>query len=139
MAQILRDDQVGRQALHQLGVHCVDAFAATHEFPHLAIDFSGGGLRVYSWADQRGLLGHFGRKIALVSHANDAIARANGIEDFGGGGQQRYDAHARSLVREVALAQSRAASGLRCTVCHSLAALKKQIPRPPCGLGMTDF
>ena len=88
VAEILGDDQVGRETLHELSVYRVNAFAAIDERPDLAIDLARLCVRVYSRADQRGLACCLQWEIALVGHADDAIARANGVEDFGGGGQQ---------------------------------------------------
>ena len=105
MAQVLGDDQVGREALHEFGVYRVDAFAAIDEFAHLAIDLARRGMRINTRANQCGPGGGLGGEIALVGYTDNAIARADGIQDFGGGGQERNDAHARSVVRELTLAQ----------------------------------
>ncbi len=56
VAKILRDDQVRSQRCEQLGVHCVNALAALHQFADLAVNFRGRGVRVHTRSYQWGLL-----------------------------------------------------------------------------------
>src|SRR5271156_1404345 len=93
VAEIWRDDKIGSEGREQVGVHCVNAFAARDEFAHLAIDFGGGRGGVHAWLDQRGLAGGFGREITFVRDADDLIADAEGVENFRGRRKQRDDSH----------------------------------------------
>src|ERR1700722_18759411 len=85
VAQILSDDQIGLESSEKLGVDRVDAFAAADQFAHLPIDFGGRRFWVYSRPDQRRFFGGFGRVVTFVRHADDPIAEAEGVKNFGSG------------------------------------------------------
>ncbi len=93
MAEILGDDEIGIELQEQVRIEAVNAFMAADEFPHLAIDFGGNRGHINPRANERGLGGRFGGEIALMRYADYGITRADGVEDFGGGGKQGNDAH----------------------------------------------
>jgi len=80
----LRDDEVGRERFEQVSINRVNTFTARDEFADLAINFGGRGGGIHARLDQRRLASHFRRKIALMRDADDLVADAERMENFGG-------------------------------------------------------
>jgi hypothetical protein len=93
VAKILSDDEIGSELCEQIGIDRVDTFPARDKLNDLAIDFGGKGVRIDARPNQRRLLRRLRRKIAFVRDADNGIAKAEGVENFGGRWQQRTDAH----------------------------------------------
>ena len=73
------------------------------EVADLAINFGGRGGGVHARFNKRGLAVNFGRKIAFVRDADDLIADAERIENFGSRRKQGDDAHGAMVAHRRAI------------------------------------
>ena len=72
----------GESEASMLRVNRINSFAARNELAYLAINFSGRRVRIHARANQRRLLRRFRRKIALMRHPGDGIAKSERVENF---------------------------------------------------------
>ena len=87
MAQILRQDQFGRERAKELGIHRVDALAARDNFADLAVNLRGRRVRVNARSKQRRFRRRVRGKIAFMADAENRVTQADGVSDFGRGRQ----------------------------------------------------
>lgn len=84
----LGDDEVGAKGGEAVGVDDVQGRARGEQGANLGVDGRAGGVRVDVGAGDAGFEGAGWREIALVADGHDVVAEAEGVEDFGGGGEQ---------------------------------------------------
>src|ERR1700758_4479611 len=105
MAQILGDDEVGRQSAQNFGVDRINALAARAEFAHQAVDLGGCSAFRNAGMNDNGFRARGGRKIALVTDAKDFPVQSESEENLRGGREQRNNAqggHSRTLPQPIA-------------------------------------
>jgi hypothetical protein len=98
VAEVLRKDQVGLELEEQVRIHRVNALTAANEFLHLLVNGRGGCGGVHARTNERRLGTHGGRVIAFVRDADKQVFQAEGAHDFGGGGEERANAHGASYI-----------------------------------------
>ena len=82
MAEILRDDQVGREFLESFGVDGVKAFAARDIFANQPVDFRRRRVFRDSRLDDHVFGAGGGREVAFVADADDFVGRSPGRREF---------------------------------------------------------
>ena len=95
----LGDDEVGREALQQLGVHLVDREGARQPFLQGQVHGPGAAGGEERGAAHRREAEHAARPVALVRAADQRFLATQRADDLGAGGDQRHDARQRAVSR----------------------------------------
>ena len=73
MAQVLRDDEVGRETAQRFGVDRINTFTASAEFTNKAVNFGRRGVFGDARMDHDFFRASGWGKVALVADANDLL------------------------------------------------------------------
>jgi hypothetical protein len=93
-AEVLRDDDVGREVGKELLVECVEGAAVGDRLADCAVDLGAGqrgGIDPGCGNDREPP--HLRRPVALLRHADERLGEAELGDDLGRAGEQRADAH----------------------------------------------